>query len=507
MSVCVLVPAGAGPALARALPYRVAELIAGQPAPRADLTAGETVTAVVTDPGAVTKTALAQLLATPGRNTAWGAPRSEEPNASESRGVLAVPAPVYTFDSRALHLCGGLDTAFTLPALAVDAQWRLSAAGVPGEQRATPLLEAGIPALDTVDYLRILTKNLSPAYQLEFLAPLFLALIDHPIRSSGVDTAALDLARRPGNDDVPTLQIPSTTFGGAQVVRDWAASLAGLESRNEAALGAARIPDRRLPHVADFLDLVWASAGIPASEREFLDMAFADVRRDHEPSIAFAVAGSDTAARARFARIAAEIPEPLYLWDPESRELSERSVDPTAPFQPARRDIGSAVATIAVTYILNLPARAVPWSGNHGVIIADVTTANLTAMVRTDWVGVTGTESLGANASVLNETLSIADRLITADTAQRDFVLGALSGNYRLDQNTYDDDHSLTSLVAQENGGIAAALAALRSPIHAYERVGTTQLYEEPGKSGARKHPHLRRVLRGLATTLKGERK
>lgn len=507
MSVCVLVPAGAGPALARALPYRVAELIAGQPAPRADLAAGETITAVVTAPGAVTKTALAQLLATPGRNTAWCASLADKPNASESRGVLAVPAPVYTFDSRALHLCGGLDTAFSLPALAVDAQWRLTAAGVPGEQRTTTLLEAGTPDLDTVEYLRILTKNLSPAYQLEFLTPLFTALIDHPLRNSGVDTAALDLARRPGNDAEPLLHVPSTTFSGAQVVRDWSASLAGLESRNEAALAAARIPDRRLPYVADFLDRVWASAGIPTSERDFLETAFADIRRDHEPSIAFAVAGSDTAARARFTRIATEIHEPLYLWDPESKELSERGADPTAPFQPARRTLASAVETIAVTYILNLPARAVPWSGNHGVVIADVATANLTAMVRTDWVGVTGTESVGANASVLNETLSVADRVITADTAQRDFVLGALSGNYRLDQNTYDDDHSLTSLVAQENGGIAAALAALRSPIHAYERVETTQLYEEPGKPGARKHPHLRRALRGLASTLKGERK
>ncbi|MDY5127595.1 hypothetical protein ACRQF6_00055 [Actinotignum sp. GS-2025f] len=507
MSVCVLVPAGAGPALARALPYRVAELIAGQPAPRADLTAGETVTAVVTTPGAVTKTALAQLLATPGRNTAWCASLADKPNTSESRGVLAAPAPVYTFDSRALHLCGGLDTAFSLPALAVDAQWRLSAAGVPGELRTTALLEAGTPDLDTVEYLRILTKNLSPAYQLEFLTPLVTALIDHPLRSSGVDTAALDLARRPGNDAEPLLHVPSTTFSGAQVVRDWSASLAGLESRNEAALAAARIPDRRLPHMAEFLDRVWASAGIPTSERDFLETAFADIRRDHEPSIAFAVAGSDTAARARFSRIAADIPEPLYLWDPESKELSERSADPTAPFQAARRTLASAVETIAVTYILNLPARAVPWSGNHGVVIADVATANLTAMVRTDWVGVTGTESVGANASVLNETLSVADRVITADTAQRDFVLGALSGNYRLDQNTYDDDHSLTSLVAQENGGIAAALAALRSPIHAYERVETTQLYEEPGKPGARKHPHLRRALRGLASTLKGERK
>ncbi|MFG6285147.1 hypothetical protein ACGUFB_01415 [Actinotignum schaalii] len=507
MSVCVLVPAGAGPALARALPYRVAELIAGQPAPRADLTAGETVTAVVTTPGAVTKTALAQLLATPGRNTAWCASLADKPNTSESRGVLATPAPVYTFDSRALHLCGGLDTAFSLPALAVDAQWRLTAAGVPGKQRTTALLEAGTPDLDTVDYLRILTKNLSPAYQLEFLTPLITALIDHPLRNSGVDTAALDLARRPGNDAEPLLHVPSTTFSGAQVVRDWGASLAGLESRNEAALAAARIPDRRLPHMAEFLDRVWASAGIPTSERDFLETAFADIRRDHEPSIAFAVAGSDTAARTRFSRIAADIPEPLYLWDPESKELSERGADPTAPFQPARRTLASAVETIAVTYILNLPARAVPWSGNHGVVIADVTTANLTAMVRTDWVGVTGTESVGANASVLNETLTVADRVITADTAQRDFVLGALSGNYRLDQNTYDDDHSLTSLVAQENGGIAAALAALRSPIHAYERVETTQLYEEPGKPGARKHPHLRRALRGLASTLKGERK
>ncbi|MGJ9574648.1 hypothetical protein ACRQFM_02640 [Actinotignum sp. GS-2025b] len=507
MSVCVLVPAGAGPALARALPYRVAELIPGQPAPRADLAAGETITAVVTTPGAITKTALAQLLSSPGRNTAWCAPLAGDPNASESRSVLAVPAPVYTFDSRALHLCGGLDTAFSLPALAVDAQWRLTAAGVPGEQRTTALLEAGTPDLDTTDYLRILTKNLSPAYQLEFLAPLFTALIDHPIRSSGVDTAALDLARRPGNDDVPSLPVPSTTFSGAQVVRDWSASLASLEDRHAAATAAARIPDRRLPHMADFLDRVWASAGIPAAERDFLESAFADVRRDDEPSIAFAVAASDTAARARFEQIAGALSEPLYLWDPESKELSERSADPTAPFQAAHRDMASAVDTIAVTYILNLPARAVPWSGTHGVIIADVTTANLTAMVRTDWVGVTGTESVGANASVLNETLTVADRVITADTAQRDFVLGALSGNYRLDQNTYDDDHSLTSLVAQENGGIAAALAALRSPIHAYERVETTQLYEEPGKPGARKHPHLRRALRGLASTLKGERK
>ncbi|MDK6598614.1 hypothetical protein QP226_10255, partial [Aerococcus urinae] len=85
------------------------------------------------------------------------------------------------------------------------------------------LLETGTPDLDTTDYLRILTKNLSPAYQLEFLAPLFTALIDHPIRSSEVDTAALDLARRPGNDDVPSLPVPSTTFSGAQVVRDWSA--------------------------------------------------------------------------------------------------------------------------------------------------------------------------------------------------------------------------------------------------------------------------------------------
>lgn len=402
-----------------------------------------------------------------GKNVAFVPGQGEEK-------VLATAAAAYAFDAKAVHLAGGFDSTLTAVTLGIDMQVRLGG-------RAHTIVRCGhkaitgIPEVDSLDYLKILTKNLTSTRQAPYLAPLFTGIIDHSLRVTGTDTSVLDLQRSPGGDEIPTLSHPAGALRGAQTIRLWGEALQAIETSKYIVSESRRIPDRRMPYLDAFVDEIWASTGIPSAQRELLELAFSDLAPT-QPSIAVAAPSNSDRALSRLHDVANIITEPLYWWDPHEVALYEREENGWKESTETIDDIGKA---ISILYAIESSVREIPWAGHSPcVFISDLSTLNLAEQLTGDWVGLCDAGAFsGSSAQRLYETLLRADHVITDSQVQRDFVLGALAGLHRIDQYTYDEDHSLDTLVSVEQG-TSAALNALNRPIHPLGRVRTTPEYE-----------------------------
>lgn len=185
----------------------------------------------------------------------------------EDTQVLATAAACYAFSGHTIRLAGGLDSSLPIHELGLDTQLRLAGRAVESLKVGISAV-TGVPALEFAQYLSVMTKNLTSRVQNAYLAPLLTGVIDHSFRTSHMDTSAIDLQRSPGGDDVPDLTYPNGAFDGSQIVREWGEALSYLDTSKFIASEARRIPDRRLPNFHAFIDEVWDSTGIPASQRD-----------------------------------------------------------------------------------------------------------------------------------------------------------------------------------------------------------------------------------------------
>ena len=391
--------------------------------------------------------------------------------------VLATAAAAYAFDGHAVHLAGGLDPTLSIDELGLDTQFRLAGRAVKtvaiGSKAVTSQVELPVTA-----YLNVLTKNVTSQVQAGLLAPLFAGIVHHSLQISNTDTSQLDLQRSPGGDDQPLLQHPSGAFSGAETLRKWAAAVPDIESKKFITSEARRIPDRRIPHLDQFIEEVWQATGIGAEQRSMLEMAFAEITSTDRPQIIFGLRASDKTAVERMEAIAANLAEPLYWWDPQSQRLLERPSGATE-WQESDSSIESAGNDTTITYAIGIQAREIPWQQlSPSIFIADFTTTDVVAEMKSEWARQSIHVPLSAShATLFMETIRQADALIANSIYQRDFLLGAVAGIHRLNQYTYDEDPSLGSLISVENG-TKAAQAAISRPVHPFERVRTTPEYE-----------------------------
>lgn len=429
---------------------------------------------VWTDPSAVGPNGVASLVSQVSADQLYSSNTAFVPG-SEQVPVLATAAGLYSFDAHAVHLSGGLDSTLGIYALALDLQLRLTGRGTPGRSVGVPAV-IGVPSIPFNEYLAVMTKNLTSQLQGIYLAPMLTGVVAHSLWATNTNTSILDLQRSPGNDDVNSFTYARGAFDGSHTVREWGAQLPSLLLSKAVTSSARRIPDKRLPHLAEFVNEVWGSTGIADPKRRVLEDAFAELRETNAPQLAFACASTDEAARTRLQQVVDGLSESCFWWDPVTQAIQEWR---NGQWYASPHSVRSMSESACVTYLIGLPLRSAPWAATSSqVVVVDFTTAELEGSFTTGWVNhESGRNFQNTQSQQLTETVAGADRIIASSQQQRDFLLGVLASELRLNQYTYDEDPSLNSLIRVENG-MDAALETIANPIHPFERVTNTAEYE-----------------------------
>ncbi|MBR6458952.1 MAG: hypothetical protein IKS49_02175 [Actinomycetaceae bacterium] len=407
------------------------------------------------------------------------------PETEPQRNVLATVAPAYAFDALTLHLAGGLDSTLSLNEMCLDAMIRAAGRG----SQPIALGHSSIislPSLAIDSYLKVIARNFSSDTQARYLAPVFLATVTAPMQATHTDTSVLDLERTAytPSQGVSVRDLPEGSNDGVHALHEWLSGLENSTIANTVLQPFRRRPDALLPNMDDFFAEAVRATGIEESAAETLIAAFADVAENLAPRVLFAVSANPE-ARARMDSIRSCLPYEVSYFDAETRTFYT-SVTPDSPWHETD---DSKAQDHPIAYLIDTHVRTLPWvNTTNTIVIADFTCTDSVAPLRSDLLMYTAEiprpskflekePKPGMHAYVLNETLARADRLIARDSAQRDFLLGAISGLYRLNQYTYDEDLSLASLIDTEDG-TRAACSAIEMCLHPFDIITNNAEYE-----------------------------
>jgi GT2 family glycosyltransferase len=279
---------------------------------------------------------------------------------------------------------------------------------------------------------------------------------------TGADATSLDLQRSPGGDDVGTLELPKMALTGTYAIDYFTEQLPSLiESRRDLQQRRRR-SDRDLFPL--FREAIEPAYGMPAyrEAHDVLVSAF-----DIEPHFRarqriLVVTGEPLTEQMAGPAIRAwEIAEALA---PEHdvvllSTVGARTKHPLFTVVAAgfgkqlRKHTDWADVIVFQGLLLDLA----PWLiGSDKVLVADVyDPMHLEQLEQAKDLGPAGrAESLQQATRVLNDQLRRADYLLCASEKQRDFWLGQLAGQGRINASVYDEDESLRSLIAVVPFGI-----------------------------------------------------
>lgn len=397
------------------------------------------------------------------------------PETEPQRNVLATAAAAYAFDALPLHLAGGLDSTIPIAEMCLDAMIRLAGRGAQPIALGHSSITA-IPPLAVDSYLKVASRNFTPDTQARYLAPVFLATVTAPMQATHTDTSILDLERTSytPSKELTVRELPEGSNDGVHTLHEWFSGLNNNTIANDVLKPFRRRPDALLPNVSDFFAEAVRATGIEDSTAQTLIEAFADVAESLAPRVLFAVS-SNPKARARMDSIRACLPYKVSYYDTETH-MFYTSATPDSQWNETGR---VRAQDYPIVYLIGTQLRALPWlNASNAIVIADFTCTDIVAMLRHDVpMETAGAPSPSRHAGFLNETAARADRLIARDSAQRDFLLGTVAGLRRLNQYTYDEDLSLSSLVDTEEG-TQAACAAIDTCLHPFDTVTNNPEYE-----------------------------
>jgi len=383
------------------------------------------------------------------------------------RWVLAAPSEVLLVDAAALQgispdLIASIDgTGGGDPRTAMlDLQWRLNLNGhrvfaLDGAVAPWSAATIGDEATRVAAILSSLTVLPGEGLRgpLTTVAELF--LLSRGVREGAVDTSALDLQRSPGGDDEGRLTVSAAGIAAALGL-DAALDTITADMHTRASVQLRRrVPDRALaPLVPDaFGHLLGAEC---AEDRgrlsELLDLCGVRPALD-EPLHVLVVAPASGAARDRAQRLAASLDghQRVRLVDAETGGTVEADTRLESPLHE-QPDWADVIVLIASTFD-DLPGAA----QSSAPIVVDLCPVDVV-----EWL-LDGPPS-GHRSDALQSMLTRADLVLAADSRQRDFLLGALAGQERVNAAVYDEDPSLASLVRTDRDGLTLA-AFCRRPI------------------------------------------
>ncbi|NTW38264.1 MAG: glycosyltransferase [Cellulomonadaceae bacterium] len=284
------------------------------------------------------------------------------------------------------------------------------------------------------------------------------------VARSGVDATSLDLQRSPGGDDVGTMEMPKMALTGPYAIDYFVEQLPTmLETRRDLQARRRRSDRALLPLFREALEPAY---GMPSylAAHDVLVEAFGIAEHFTARHRILIVTGEPIADRMAGPAIRAwEIARALAP-EHEVRLVSTAGARRTSPDfaveyaagSGLREPTGWADVIIFQGFLLETALWVKPSSK---VIVADVyDPMHLEQLEQARELGDVGRRhAVEVTTHALNEQLRRADFLLCASDKQRDFWLGQLAGQGRVNPATYDEDADLSNLLAVVPFGIEDA--------------------------------------------------
>jgi GT2 family glycosyltransferase len=361
---------------------------------------------------------------------------------------------------------GGFDERFFMFYEDVDLGWRLNLLGhrvryVPeslayhrhhvsikkfGPYRESYLLERNA--------LLSMYKNLDDVSLAKALPAAMALAVRRSIARTGTDATALDLQRSPGGDDVGTLEIEKMALTGPFAIDYFVEQLPSLaESRKELQAQRRRSDRELFPLFRHAIEPAYGFESYLSAHEDLVE-AFGIAEHFVSKQRILVVTGEPLLKRMAGPAIRAwEIARALSSGH-DVRLLSTGGVQTTshdfgvihATGKGLREQTDWADIIIFQGFLL----EGAPWlKESSKILVADVyDPMHLEQLEQAKDLGPGGrAAAIQVTTRVLNEQLRRADFVLCASDKQRDFWLGALAGQGRINSAVYDEDESLDLLI------------------------------------------------------------
>ncbi|MBI9114770.1 glycosyltransferase [Sanguibacter sp. YZGR15] len=369
---------------------------------------------------------------------------------------------------------GGFDERFFMFYEDVDLGWRLNILGhrmryVPtslafhkhhvtmkkfGNFRETYLLERNA--------LMSMYKNLDDESLAKALPAAMALAIRRSLARTETDATALDLQRSPGGDDVGTLEIQKMALTGSYAIDYFTDNLDTLmESRAELQRLRRRADREIFPLFRHAIEPAYAIEGYN-SAHDVLVEAFGVAKHFTSRSRILVVTGEPLLERMAGPAIRAWEIASALAGDHDVRLLSTAGAKVTSPDFEVMYQAGPKLEKITdwadIIIFQGFLLEGAPWlKDSSKILVADVyDPMHLEQLEQARDLGEAGrARSIRETSRILNEQLKRADFVLCASDKQRDFWLGQMAGQGRVNALVYDEDHSLDSLISVVPFGIA----------------------------------------------------
>ncbi len=381
--------------------------------------------------------------------------------------AMFVPAALY-------REVGGFDERFFMFYEDVDLGWRLNLLGyrvryVPGSvayhkhhvtmkkfgnYRESYLLERNA--------LLSMYKNLDDESLARALPAAMALAVRRSVARTGTDATMLDLQRSPGGDDVATVEIEKMALTGPLAIDYFVEQLPSLAESRRDLQARRRRSDRELfPLFRHAIEPAYAIESYLTAHHDLVEAFGID---EHFVSRQRVLVVTGEPLLERMAGPAIRAWEIAHALAPvaEVRLLSTAGVKVESPeFDVVhahgwelRKQTDWADVIVFQGFLL----EGAPWlKESSKILVADVyDPMHLEQLEQAKDLGPSGRDrSIRETTRVLNEQLARADFVLCASEKQRDFWLGQMAGQGRVNAAVYDEDESLDSLIAVVPFGIA----------------------------------------------------
>ncbi len=381
--------------------------------------------------------------------------------------AMFMPAELY-------RTVGGFDERFFMFYEDVDLGWRLNILGhrvryVPqsvayhkhhvtmkkyGNFRESYLLERNA--------LMSMYKNLDDESLARALPAAMALAVRRSFARADVDTTALDLQRSPGGDDVGTLELPKMALTGPYAIDYFVEQMESLSQTRKELQAARRRPDTDVfPLFRQAMEPAYAIDSYLEAHRVLVE-AFDVAERFSQRRRVLVVTGEPLKKLMAGPAIRAwEIAHALSA-EHEVRLASTTgcAVDPDefkAEFLYGRKLV-DATEWADVIIFQGFLLEAAPWLKNSSkIVVADIyDPMHLEQLEQAKDQGPGGRQmAVRETTRALNEQIARADLMLCASDKQRDFWLGQLAAQGRVNPVVYDEDETLRSLLTVVPFGIS----------------------------------------------------
>ncbi len=371
---------------------------------------------------------------------------------------------------------GGFDERFFMFYEDVDLGWRLNILGhrvryVPtslayhrhhvtmkkfGNFREAYLLERNA--------LLSLYKNLDDESLAKALPAAMALSVRRSLARTGTDATALDLQRSPGGDDVGTLEISKMALTGTYAIDYFTENLPTLLTSREELQRLRRRPDREIfPLFRHAIEAAYAIEGYN-SAHDVLVKAFGIAEHFTSRSRILVVTGEPLLERMAGPAIRAWEIASALAGEHDVKLVSTAGARVSSDDFEVLYEVGPKLKKVTdwadVIIFQGFLLEGAPWLVDSSkILVADVyDPMHLEQLEQARDLGEEGrARSIRETSRVLNEQLARADFVLCASEKQRDFWLGQMAGQGRVNALVYDEDESLDSLISVVPFGIADA--------------------------------------------------